>query len=37
MPRHIKTAALAGEPEEGEAKIRGTVETSLLTPIMVLS
>ena len=26
MPRHIKTAALAGQQEEVDAKIRGTVE-----------
>jgi sulfopropanediol 3-dehydrogenase len=26
MPRHIKTAALAGHQEEADAKIRGTVE-----------
>src|ERR1700751_428971 len=26
MPRHIKTAALAGQQEEADAKIRGTVE-----------
>src|SRR6202011_3291865 len=27
MPRHIKTAALAGQQEEADAKIRNTVET----------
>src|ERR1700751_446962 len=27
MPRHIKTAALAGRQEEADAKIRSTVET----------
>src|SRR3974390_1666322 len=27
MPRHIKTAALAGQREEADAKTRGTVET----------
>jgi len=26
MPRHIKTAALAGQHEEADAKVRGTVE-----------
>jgi sulfopropanediol 3-dehydrogenase len=26
MPRHIKTAALAGQQEEADAKVRGTVE-----------
>jgi sulfopropanediol 3-dehydrogenase len=26
MPRHIKTAALAGQQEENDAKVRGTVE-----------
>src|SRR6266436_3787863 len=26
MPRHIKTAALAGQQEEADAKIRATVE-----------
>ena len=27
MPRHIKTAALAGPQEEADAKVRTTVET----------
>src|SRR5215472_4231998 len=27
MSRHIKTAALAGQQEDADAKIRGTVET----------
>ena len=27
MPRYIKTAALAGQQEESDAKIRTTVET----------
>ncbi|HMD64731.1 MAG TPA: histidinol dehydrogenase [Stellaceae bacterium] len=26
MPRHIKTAALAGQQEEADARVRGTVE-----------
>ena len=26
MPRHIKTAALAGQQEEADAKVRGAVE-----------
>ena len=26
MPRHIKKAALAGQQEEADAKVRGTVE-----------
>ena|SRR5438874_4460729 len=26
MPRHIKTAALAGQQEESDAKVRGAVE-----------
>ena len=30
MARHIKTAALAGQQEEADAKIRSTVETALL-------
>jgi hypothetical protein len=30
MPWHIKTAALAGQQEEADAKIRRTVETALL-------
>src|SRR6266446_8419389 len=29
MPRHIKTAALAGQQEEADAKVRATVETIL--------
>ena len=29
MSRHIKKAALAGQQEEADAKIRGTVETIL--------
>jgi hypothetical protein len=28
MPRHIKTAALAGETEDGDASIRFTPDTS---------
>ena len=27
MPRHIKTAAIAGQQEEADAKVRSTVET----------
>jgi sulfopropanediol 3-dehydrogenase len=32
MPRHIKTAALAGQQEEADARIRGTVE-SIITDV----
>jgi hypothetical protein len=37
MPRQIKTAALAGQPEEGEAKIAAQSRPHCLTPSIVLS
>jgi hypothetical protein len=37
MPQHIKRAALAGQREEVDVKVRSTVEASLLPPSIVLS